>query len=460
MSLLDPALEKALELDAQFLKRTKIPIVTVSASFKEDLKGIHGFAEDEQLRDVVFSRAHYSMTVAVLLEAWGPHRVHKGTNKHHTELEPLNDFTHPDRAWVVDPTNFVSHQDWKKIRLTEIIGQTLARRSFLKKLKDLVDAFGRKKLPILASITPPLLHLFQEVTQPILSLHIAAGNILAQQGKTIVQVVTDPHVREEYLDHIENPKFTLCVFDEKTKTDVIEKSTLLGKTADPNRIIVTGPPIDARILAAREKKQPWRSGTLRLCLTTGGLGTNKSEIRQIVTQLVPYLPSVSTAKKQKKSNQHKLPPLQLMVYAGTQHDIAEMVTTLAEQAAVKITVLYHPQIVDANELLIQKGFPWADGFITKPSGDMAYDAAASGSFILTLKEWGVWEYNITQFFEQKGISRKAQVDTFVDQLSALANTSGKTQSWIEKAMNNTYALDKKTLRGAHNIITTVRELAQ
>lgn len=448
-SLLDPHIEQTLKKDIEYLQQTKLPIVTVSASFKEDLKGFHGLDENQSTPDVVFSRAHYSMTCGLAVQAWGTH-------------------IDPQKAWVVDPTNYVAHKDWRSIQLTEIIGKTIARNSILKQVKDFIDHFGRKKLPILQSITPPLLHLFQTINKPILSLHIAAGNILANQGKTIIQVVTDPHVRDEYLDNIERPNFTLCVFDEKTKTDALEKGAILGKVIDPNKIIVTGPPIDPRIIACRKHKHAWRSGPLKLCITTGGLGTNKSEIKTILKQLLPEL------------RKHQSPYV-AMIYAGTQKDIFEMVKKMAKEARVKLTaitdlrqsaellttnpnssakpelfVIYNPQIVDANELLIKFAFPWADGFITKPSGDMAYDAAASGSFLLTLEEWGVWEHNISELFEQRGIARKADPSHIITQLAALTNTVGKAQSWVEKAMLQTQQLPPLFLAGSQNIIDVVR----
>lgn len=446
-SLLNPDLEKTLAKDLAFLQQTDLPIVTVSASFKEDLKEFHGLPEMPFLPDVVFSRAHYSMAAGLLVHSWK------------TKIDPK-------KAWIVDPTNYVSNPDWRKIQLTEIIGKTIARHSLLKTLKDFIDQFGRKQLPIVASITPPLLHLFQHVTKPILSLHIAAGNILAEQGKTVIQVITDPHVRDEYLTNIERPNFTLCVFDEKTKVDALEKGAILGKVIDPAKIVVTGPPIDPRIIATSKNKHAWRSGPLNLCLTTGGLGTNKGEIRTIIKQLLPEL------------RKHQS-PYKLMVYAGTQKDIYEMVKELAHQGKVALTtisdrnqdasiltttkhqpeliLLYHPQIVDANELLIKFAFPWADGFISKPSGDMAYDAAASGSFLLTLEEWGVWEHNISELFEQRGIARKADPEHILEQLTALTNATNKAESWVEKAMNQAQQLPPLFLNGNKNIIDVVKQ---
>ena len=437
-SLLDPILEKALAKDKANLEKTSVPIVTVSASYKEDVKGMFGYPEDETINDVVFSRAHYSMAVGVAAQAWGKTMDYK-------------------KAWVVDPTNYVSHKNWSSIELTENIGKVLARQPLLKKLKDFVDRFARSKLPILSSITPPLFHLTENINRPILSFHIASGNILAAQGKTIVQMITDPHVRDEYLNHADKKNFYLLVFDENTKTEVLEKGKILKKDIDPDRVIVTGPPVDPRIINARKNKRPWRNGPLKIAITTGGLGTNKKEIKQLLLQLLPQL----------RKRPH---PYELLVYAGTHKDIYEMAIEMAEEEHIqvgkitdkkaKFRVIYHPQIVDANEILIKYGFPWADGFISKPSGDIAYDVAASGSFLLTLHEWGEWEHNVRKTFEQIGISRKAKVEQIVPQLEALTQSQGKSQSWVECAMNSALTIDKLYIEGAKNILAAYKKIAR
>ncbi len=433
--LFDQALIKTLEEDKNFLEKTKLPIVTVSATFREDLKRLHGLPNNNKTPDIVFSRAHYSMALAIATAAWG------------TSITPAE-------AWIVDPTNYVSHKDWFSVTLTEEIGKTIARHSLLKTLKDWVDRFGRSKLPILDSITPPLLYLTSAVPRKILSFHIAAGNIMADQGKKVLQVITDPHVRDEYVLHAGNPRMSYCVFDEATKLEFLEKAAILGKKAEPQRVIVTGPPVDERISAARTRKHAWRSGPLKLCITTGGLGTNKEDILSIVDQLLPLL--------------RKRPsPLKLLIYTSTHKDIADAVQERARSARVSVEplttthadlrIIHHPQIVDANELLIRYGFPWADGFITKPSGDMAYDAAAAGSFLLTLPEWGEWEENIRERFEQKGVARKAHIDHIAQQLQVLMSSQGKAQSWVEQAMLKAQQLPASYRTGARNIISAYRK---
>jgi hypothetical protein len=54
---LNPALEKTLALDKNYLEETAVPIITVSASYREDVKGWYGLPEDESIQDIVFSRA-------------------------------------------------------------------------------------------------------------------------------------------------------------------------------------------------------------------------------------------------------------------------------------------------------------------------------------------------------------------------------------------------------------------
>lgn len=436
---LSPELEAVLSQDRTQLANTAVPIVTVSATFREDLKKWYGYPDDDTTPDVVFSRAHYSMAMAVAQQAG------------------QSSFD-PDQAWIVDPTNYVTAQDWQRVKLTEFVGKTIARHPILKVAKDFIDTFGRSKLPILESIEAPLLYVTRDVKKPVLSLHIAAGNLLAEHGYDVVQVVTDPHVREEYILHADKPGMTYCVFDQRTQFEFLEKAAFLKKKVQPEQVVVTGPPVDPRVLAARRRKAAWRRGPIRLCITTGGLGTNKQEIKALLEQLLPEL-------------RRRDPLCQVLVYSATQTDIAEMVTEMAESERValgdysdsraKLRLLYHPQITDANELLIKYGFPWADGFITKPSGDMAYDAAAAGCFLLTLKEWGVWEENIREVFEQKGIARKLELEHVLEQLQVLSQAkTHRSQPWIEMAMNAAFNLEPLFLEGCTSILNTYRRVVK
>lgn len=429
----DKNLEKTYAYDRERLSNTELPIVTVAGTFREDLKRLYGLPNNNSSRDVVFSRAHFSMALAVADQLW-------------------NGDVSPKKAWMVDPTNYVSLEDWQKIVLTEVIGKTIARHSVLHKVKGFIDQFGRQKLPILDSITPPLLYLTEDITQPILSFHIAAGNILAKQGRKVVQMVTDPHVREEYVLNAELPNIMFCVFDERTQLEFLEVAAMNHVAVDPSRVVVTGPPIDPRTVEARKKKIPWRSGPLKLCVATGGLGTNGYEIRQVLTQLLPHL-------------RREPCPYQVVLYAGTQKDIAQIGYDLAEENHIPVSemnrsqgrfrIAYHPQILDANELLLRHVFPWADGFITKPSGDMAYDAVAAGCFLLTLSEWGVWEERIREIFEQMGIARKAEPEQLVTQL-ALLQQAIRGKSWVESAMFEALKIEKSFLTGSERIIKAVK----
>lgn len=438
--LFDPSLTKPLADDRAYLRQTALPIVTLSAVTKEDVKKLHRLPNENASTDIVLSRAHFSMALAVAKTAW------KNT-------------IDPNKAWLVDPTNYITKKDWLQVSMTEQIGKTIARHSFLKSLKDFIDRFGRKKLPIIDSVTTPLLFLTQEVHTPILCLHISAGNVLIEQGKTVLQVVTDPHIRSDYLQYAQSEKLYWCVFDEATKMELLEKAALLDKEVDPKRVFVTGAPIDPDVLQARVKKYPWRSGPLKLCLTNGGLGTNKSEIKRICEQLLPRIAS---------RHQVHQPEIHLLIYAGTQADIYHDIIHLAAEYGLvsaplahtkaSFRVIYHPQLTDANQLLLKYGFGWAHGFISKPSGDMAYDAAASGNFLLTLNEWGEWEHAIRQRFESLGIARRAQTDNILDQLEVLTASDSKAQSWVESAQEAALKLKPELTHGAKHIIAAYQSI--
>lgn len=466
MTTLDKLLRQTKKWDKKYLQKTNVPIITVSGTYHEDLKGLHDLPENDLKRDLVFSRAHYSMAIAQAITTW-------------------HDKVDPKKAWLFDPTNYVSAKNWSGVKITELIGRLVARFHILKILKNMVDKFGRQKLPILASITPPLINFTKKIEGPILSYHIAAGNILLENGKTVVQVITDPHVRDEYVVNSEKPTAFFCVFDKNTKEEFVRKAYKMDKKVDEakieERIIVTGPPIDPRVLNVAEKKRAWTKASnrpLRLCLTTGGLGTNKEEIESILKQLLPELAKPD-------------PKFQLMVYAGTHSDIKNMVIEIARNCGCKyreitahdpadfeigakinlhpqsldkvtetLTVIHHPQIIDANRLLINYGFPWADGFITKPSGDMAYDAVASGSFLLTLKEWGEWENNIRAKFKAHEVARIADVENILPQLEKLMRENSHG-SWITEAMRKTREIEKEDpnfRNGTKNILKAFEKI--
>jgi hypothetical protein len=481
--------EKIFYRDRQLLSQTQFPIFTVSATYHEDLKELHHLSGNDSDQDIVFSRAHYSMTLALALRAWG---------------EKID----PRKAWFVDPSNYVTGKQLMSLQVTDLLGKLVARFALLKFLKDFVDRFGRQKLPILASITDPTLYLAQEIQRPILSLHIATGNILAKTGKEVYQVITDPHVRADYLENAELPNMHFFVFDEDTKLEFFHLAKQLGKKIkdDPKnpKVRVSGPMIDQRILAIGEKKRIWQPGdTLRICLTTGGLGTNREEIFAILEKLLPEI----KAQIQGKS-QSQLPRIELIFYAGTHPDLYKQARILAKKYAIRydliqehdparfgigehfpkprlktlksrFAIIFHPQLVDANELLIQRAFPWADLFISKPSGDMAYDAVLSGAALLTLKEWGDWEYNVRHVFESRYVSKKCDSKNIIEQLEQITYSNemrSKTEkkpssplpkpelrknkgegSWLSQAMTKSHHLEPIFSQGTKNILKTLRQ---
>lgn len=435
----DLELRKSAHEERHLLENVQIPIVTVSATFKDELVAQFGeLGEDEavagDLQDVTFSRAHYSMANALVVAA--------SKNK--------------KTFWMVDPTNYVSAKDWPKILFTQRMGRLIARNPLLKEIKDLVDTRVRNQLPLTGAIRAPLEYVFGRVKRPIISLHYEAGNILLEQGHTVLQVVTDPHVRPQYVTHAGNPKLTWCVFDDKTKAELIELAAISGIVVAESRVAVTGCPVDPRI-PIKDKNlatRGYRYRPLRLAITTGGLGTNKDEIGKVLAQLAPMI---------------KKKEVQVAAYAGVHDDFVAMFKDFArthditpgqpDNAQSPFRIFAGSDIIEANELLLDHIFPWADGFISKPSGDMAYEAVTAGCFLLTLKPWGDWEENIRAYFEQLGVSVRIRHSDMIAQLRALTMAPVKDRKpWVELALEQARVMQKPLSQGAFNILKVYQKI--
>lgn len=421
--------------ERHLLETVEIPIVTVSATFKGELTKEFGETQAEITPDVTFSRAHYSMANALVVAA------------------TKNKMT----FWMIDPTNYVSAKDWPKIMFTQRMGRLIARSPLLKELKDLMDTRLRNQLPLTGAIRDPLTYVTGRVELPIISLHYEAGNILLENGKTVLQVVTDPHVRPQYLTHASNPKLTWAVFDDMTKARLIELAYILGHKIDEHRVVVTGCPVDPRILIKDKNiaTTGYKHRPLRLAITTGGLGTNKDEIESLLTGLAPAI---------KKGDVH------IAAYCGVHIDFETMFTTFARVHHIKIgekkdiqssfRVFKGNDIVDANEELLDYVFPWADGFISKPSGDMAYEAIAAGCFLLTLHPWGEWEENIRAVTENLGVSIRADIPNILSQLKAISSVPvANNKPWVELALERARKHSKSVSEGAFNILKLHRKLS-
>lgn len=421
--------------ERHLLETVQVPIVTVSATFKEELEKAFGEKVEGELEDVTFSRAHYSMANAIVVAA---------TKKNKT-------------FWMIDPTNYVSSHNWPKILFTQKMGRIIARNPLLKDIKDLMDTRLRNQLPLTNAIREPLIYVTHRVKRPIISLHYEAGNILLEAGHQVLQVVTDPHVRPQYLTYADNPLLTWAVFDSKTKAELLELGYILGHTIDEKRVITTGCPVDPRI-PTKDKNlstTAFKHRPLRLAVTTGGLGTNKSEIEELLTNIVPLL---------------KKHTLQLACFAGVHKDFIEMFERFASSHQIKtgdrhnqhaaLRIFSGNDIIDANEALLDFIFPWADGFLTKPSGDMAYEAVAAGCFLLTLKPWGEWEENIRAYFEELGVSVRARPANIAAQITALTTIPlEKNKPWVELALLRSQKLVKPLSKGAFNILSLHQQLS-
>lgn len=420
---LDLSLRKSLHHERHLMEEVAVPIVTVSSTF------LDAFPKKEvryHTQEIVLSRAHYSQAIACLIAA---------TRMRHT-------------AWLVDPTNYVSATDWPKLLLTEKVAETLVRHDFLLKIRQALENRARNQLPISGAIDDPLLYVTDRITRPILSLHYETANLLVSKHK-ILSVVTDPYVRNQYLTHATHPNLYYAVFDDATRDELMAKTSKHLRS----KIYVTGPPVDPRIADSRKLKSPKNLGhqPLRLAITTGGTGTNKPEIKAILDSLAPRLTGRTTT-------------LQLLCYAGTHPDLKAMFEDFArenqvrpsriEDANAEFRLLYGNHLMEANELLVDYLFPWADAVITKPSGDVAYEAAAAGAGLLFLNPLGPWEQAIQTRFAKLGVGLDIpQPHLFADQLIKLEQTH-----WPATAQTHALKLPDLYLNGAQKIVNTLLQL--
>lgn len=425
----DLDLQEALQQENFLLKKADAPILTVSATFRKELADKYRSEIHTRLPDVVFSRAHYSMAEAVREAA-----------------EELG-----KSAQLSDPTNFVGEKDWKSVEFIETSGQVVARVKILKWLKDKIDTFVRGKLPVADAIEKPLEYLTGTVNKPVISLHYEIGNMLSKKGKKVVQVVTDPHVRPQYLDCLPSDYVTYALFDEDTKKDFIAEADRQNKFIDEDRLVVTGPPVDPRIAKIGEvKKTMKKEEPVNLAICTGGLGTNLSEIRKALDILSPLLK----------------PPekIRLFLYAGTHKDFRYFFEEFAEKENIRvgnlddesarIRILCDDSIIDANNNLIKYMFPWAHGVMTKPSGDMAYDAAAAGCFMFFLQPWGEWEENIQKRF----VKREIGFDIDLDKDTRFLLSDWATNPKLIQALENAHKLPEIFREGSKNIVKLQQEI--
>lgn len=429
-TLNDSVTERLLAEEKKRLEKTKFPIVTLSASYRDVVERGYRLEDGINHPDIVLSRAHYSMALGLAVTAWE------------------GEVAQPKKAWLLDPTNYVQAEDWSRVALSELLGRSFARIPILQFLKrNILDKRrGKQRLPFTDAITGPLLEVTSDVRRPIISVHIEVGKLLAAAGHDVVQIVTDPHARADYLELAKYPSARWAVFDEVTKTDFMELAGKLDITFDADRMVVTGPPIDPRLfgLAKGKKADSWRRRGLRVLLTTGGLGTNGPELLKALEQLLPR-------------TRRRSQPWQICFYAGTNLDLAKKVRQMAynerirvgenQEKSAPLRILAGDDIVEANRRLLAHGLAHADLVLTKPSGDMAYDAAAAGCSSLYLTPWGDWEEAIAHRFTTDGLARWADLEDLPGQIDSLLDSG-----WISETMSKLQTPSPLWLRGTRNML--------
>ena len=203
-------------------------------------------------------------------------------------------------------------------------------------------------------------------------------------------------------------------------------------------------------MRSKKSVQNLNSRPLRLAITTGGTGTNKPEIKAVLDSLIPRLKGRETT-------------LQLLLYAGTHPDFKRIYTRFARDCGIKpaplkdknarIRIIYGDHLMQANQLLTKHMFPWADLVMCKPSGDMAYDAAAAGCGLIFLNPLGPWEEAIqSRFTKLKVGTDLPDPENFATQLVELE------KKWVPQAVHSALTLPSLYLQGATNIIKALKKV--
>lgn len=399
-------LRKALLAEKKKLEKVDVPVITVSASFRKEIVERHEVKLHSK-GEIIFSRGHYSEAIAVVEAA-----KQKGLS-----------------SYLVDPMNFVSIKDWGKLDFTEDIGELTARYKILANLKRVAEQLLRGKLPVSEAVKPVVLELIEDIKVPIVSGHYEVGNVIAQTDKKVVQMVTDPHVSDPYLKVSDEESVSWVVFDEETKKQFVDKVKKMDKSINQDMIRVTGPGVHPKILEFGKKgKKLDAERPLRLGITTGGLGTNRGEIKKVLDNLAPL---VEEPEK-----------IQLFLYSSTHKDFRDIFEKFANENNIrigdldnekaKLRVLHEDSMVDGNRNLVDYMFPWVDGVITKPSGDMAYDVLGSGAFGLYLDPWGRWEETVRSRMFDFGVGKNLDIKNAGEQVMKMKK-SGKLAEMMDKA---------------------------
>src|SRR3989344_1321337 len=100
---MDEELKTILDKERKLLGEAELPIASVSATFFDEIEEQPAYQFKRE--EIVFSRAHYSQALSLLIAAG----------------EAKKSF------WFVDPTNFVAAEDWQKVLVTEKIAEAVAR---------------------------------------------------------------------------------------------------------------------------------------------------------------------------------------------------------------------------------------------------------------------------------------------------------------------------------------------
>src|SRR3989337_1743828 len=112
---MDDELKTILDKERKLLEEAEVPIATVSATFFDQIEEQYAYKFGRE--EIVFSRAHYSQALSLLIAAGEAEKA----------------------CWFGDPTSGAAAEDGHKVLLTKKKAEAVPRHDLLKKVKDLMD---------------------------------------------------------------------------------------------------------------------------------------------------------------------------------------------------------------------------------------------------------------------------------------------------------------------------------
>lgn len=422
-NLIDAQLAKRFRADQQSLADTQVPILIYSSVVRSG-------------KVIGQSRTQLALALTVAEQFWGA-RIQA------------------DKAWITDASASMSSAQWSQLYHQTPTKQSAVNSMWLSHLKSWLSGVDAPPTNP-ATINTLLLYLTKSIERPIVSFSSILSELLLNQGKQVIHVVSDATASKRLLHLGLHPNVMLIVFDQNIKHDLVEQAELTQQPIDARKIEVVQLPVIQRLLSKNQRKLAWRSGSLRLLVDASGNFSSASSDVQLVKQLV-------------RGVAHLAVPIKLLLYCGTDTKTAQKLATVVQQARLTVApladtqapirLIADPSLTLAEQQLDQLGWRWAHGCLCSPTVDWLAAAVASSNFLLTKPARTDWEADLVRQLHTLGVSTQVHEEHVLEQLESLMRAGVRGQSWIERAMHTSHRA-RAQLTGTQQITKLITDHRQ